>query len=746
MKKFVLIFALLFSVVVNGQVKVQGEKLLQTEDLTSLSNRHVDVRVLYPDLDKKAIEYVQNHPEYNTNTRLNKSSWNFTLESQYEWYALNFPTSNFYKVPSTCKKVGTNCYVFVENSSWGTRITQAAVDSVQKAFDERTPANSSVGIYKKDTDVFGTPPDVDGDPKIIILILDIKDSYTKAGDAYTVGYFHGYNELPKSTNSGSNEAEIYYLDCNPLNLTTTEGIKDGMSTAAHEFQHMIHWNYHHSPSQTTFLNEGCSLVAEYINGYDFREQSRFANDTPQQLFQWRTGNDALKDYSRAARFMLYYYEQFGTEFLTKFVQSSLTDIQGINDALGRLSTRTLRTFADILPDWYLANAVDNRTVNSKWGYLLTGMPKPQGSLYWSANVNTYSAAVPFNGVQIITHKASLSLNSTFSGMNSTYHKIKAIKLGTGNPVIEDVNLNSTYNVPVLNPAYSSVQYLVFNSSTTTNYGFQYSSTGSNPAGIEISYDVNPSVGYLTWAASDTVAVYFDAISQGKLDSIKVQFSGTGNVTGGIWEYTGVLSPTPLGKKLLSNMTANPASAAWLKVDLRNYNLSTGKAFAVAYPVVTGAPKVRVSEYTSTSSYHSYSYLSSAEATPDPAGWYPIAKDASTLYIYQIRAYVSVGTVGNEKTIELLPSNYSLSQNYPNPFNPSTKIQFSLPEQSRVTIRIYDMLGREVKTLINADQSAGTHEIVWNGDDEAGRKVATGVYMYAISTNKFVQTKKMVLLK
>ena len=94
----------------------------------------------------------------------------------------------------------------------------------------------------------------------------------------------------------------------------------------------------------------------------------------------------------------------------------------------------------------------------------------------------------------------------------------------------------------------------------------------------------------------------------------------------------------------------------------------------------------------------------------------------------------------------LPKEYTLSQNYPNPFNPSTMIKYSIPAETRVTLKIYDQLGREVKTLVNTKQSAGGYEIQWRGDDNAGRKVATGIYIYALQTNNALLTKKMVLLK
>ena len=107
--------------------------------------------------------------------------------------------------------------------------------------------------------------------------------------------------------------------------------------------------------------------------------------------------------------------------------------------------------------------------------------------------------------------------------------------------------------------------------------------------------------------------------------------------------------------------------------------------------------------------------------------------------------ITINPVALEKG-DNLSNEYTLMQNFPNPFNPSTKIKFSIPLASKVSIKIYDMLGRNIKTLINSEQNAGTHEVTWNGDNDFGSKVATGIYLYTISSDKFVQSKKMILLK
>ena len=95
---------------------------------------------------------------------------------------------------------------------------------------------------------------------------------------------------------------------------------------------------------------------------------------------------------------------------------------------------------------------------------------------------------------------------------------------------------------------------------------------------------------------------------------------------------------------------------------------------------------------------------------------------------------------------MLPEEFALGQNYPNPFNPSTQIRYALPEQSRVTITIYNMLGGKVRTLVNDFQDAGYRNVLWNATNDHGSPVSAGMYIYTIQAGNFYQAKKMILLK
>lgn len=95
---------------------------------------------------------------------------------------------------------------------------------------------------------------------------------------------------------------------------------------------------------------------------------------------------------------------------------------------------------------------------------------------------------------------------------------------------------------------------------------------------------------------------------------------------------------------------------------------------------------------------------------------------------------------------ILPDFYELSQNYPNPFNPSTTIGFSIPLPEYVDVKIYDMLGSEVITLVSEDMSPGKYSVAWNGIDSLGKHVPSGVYFYTIRAGKYHDTKKMIFLR
>lgn len=106
--------------------------------------------------------------------------------------------------------------------------------------------------------------------------------------------------------------------------------------------------------------------------------------------------------------------------------------------------------------------------------------------------------------------------------------------------------------------------------------------------------------------------------------------------------------------------------------------------------------------------------------------------------------IGANVVGIAK--DMLPAAFALEANYPNPFNPTTTIRYALPEAARIRLSVYDLSGRLVRTLVNAAENPGFKQVIWDGRNESGDALSSGVYLYRLESGEFVQTRKMLLLK
>ncbi len=121
---------------------------------------------------------------------------------------------------------------------------------------------------------------------------------------------------------------------------------------------------------------------------------------------------------------------------------------------------------------------------------------------------------------------------------------------------------------------------------------------------------------------------------------------------------------------------------------------------------------------------------------------PAAGNSMSISMSSKNAVTSVDRELNES----LPSEFTLGNNYPNPFNPTTEISFALPVDSKVKLRVYNIIGQEIALLANANFKAGTHRVMWNGTNENGLKVPSGIYLYSLEAGNTKLVKKMMLTK
>jgi hypothetical protein len=174
-----------------------------------------------------------------------------------------------------------------------------------------------------------------------------------------------------------------------------------------------------------------------------------------------------------------------------------------------------------------------------------------------------------------------------------------------------------------------------------------------------------------------------------------------------------------------------------RVDLRPYaaqlsNL-TGDFFLGFTVPANSVNGVRITETSPGNFTRSYAY-NGATWTADAADFHMRAVIGDT---------VATGIVNG---LDQIPKEFALHQNYPNPFNPTTTIKYNLKENVDVKLTIYNVLGQEVRTLINRQQEAGYKTVVWDGLNNYGSRAASGVYIYRIEAGDFVQARKMILMK
>jgi len=215
------------------------------------------------------------------------------------FWARTFTDYQFYQVTATLEKIGIHCYIYVED---GQTVSGAVLNDLASEFD--------TNIYPIDTSIFGSEPDVDEDPRITILLLDIDDGYDGTG-GFIAGYFHSINEY-NTTNS--NFREMFYLDLDPGRPGSTQSF----GTLAHEFQHMIHFNQ--DVNESTWVNEGCSTLAEFLCGYDHDSNiEEFLIAPDDGLIHW---GDELADYGQVYLFLYYLWEKYGgNSFITHLTQN-----------------------------------------------------------------------------------------------------------------------------------------------------------------------------------------------------------------------------------------------------------------------------------------------------------------------------------------------------------------------------------------------------------------------------------------
>ena len=676
-------------------------------------------------------------------------------------------------------------------------VTEAQIDALEDALLNETPEGSidpSQGIITNDNDVFGEPPNYDGDGKVDVLLYDITEGVEEDG-CCVLGYVIGTDINPRARPNEGNQRDVLYLDTDPG--VTSGNTATLLSTAAHEYQHLIHFNY--DLGEETFINEGFSEWAEILNGYAARDISYLgdAAELNTQLFTWRTGEPIsvlTQDYQRAGLFTTYLAEQVGAEAAGSVVRSMIRfggstrparGTEGYDAVLVPLGT----SLADIIADFHTANYLNDRSIEPRFGYE-TGQYRQvkavranivDGRTSSSPSTPVTSGLVSPGAVQYLIWEQVDDLKLDFD-VDGPAQQITELR----NSIRPRVVLNRGGAITVQDIAAREDPYLFSGPYTRITLviphvdpeddaltPFTYAASWGDQqqfAAETVNYDdgstAQDSTGALeVWALGEAFryANRFEVPEEGVLSSVAVapyyrnQFSNfpdvpddaPRNFTLKVWDVAEDGGP---GQELLplviyDSRLNSSENLNFLDIPLGEYEdrLSDLPSAIFIGLENTGTDEnylvLGVSEYDEADV--SYLYL------PDDDAWAPfsgVTSNNKAVFedrVIPIRAtFLVPEVVAVEEGAPEVPDRVELDGNYPNPFNPATTIAYRLPHPAEVRLSVYDALGRRVATLLDgAVQQAGPHEVAVEAS-----AWPSGLYLYRLEAAGQARTGKMMLVK
>jgi hypothetical protein len=343
------------------------------------------------------------------------------------WDLSDMPPSDT-QVTAQCRGWADNVAVYVPDDLWLSDISADDVVTIVETFEDSTPADASRGIYDITTTTFGPAPNVDEEPRVILLYMAMG---TFMGSEFD-GFFRAQDEMPGTY---SNETEMLHL--NGIRLPVAQDYM--LSIVAHEFQHMLH--YRADPNEESWINETMSEAAMALCGYytDEGNVAAFAGTPDVALV-----TTEHVDYGAVFLFGVYLIEQLGETFLHDLTQETANGISGFDTISSTYSV----DFLTIFSDWVVANYLDDPSLDSgQYGYSTYDPPDmddvsnaADGTLH-AATVNGYAAdylryPLTGTGTDVTIHVESAdyaSLGATLVTFNSS----------GGTPTVTPISLLAT---------------------------------------------------------------------------------------------------------------------------------------------------------------------------------------------------------------------------------------------------------------------------------------------------------------
>ncbi|MDR1398709.1 MAG: hypothetical protein LBJ41_02135 [Treponema sp.] len=411
------------------------------------------------------------------------------IQETRSFYAVNMITSRFYLINAVKLAESEHCIVYADEK---VNVSYKTAEAIAGEYEAK--------IYTQITDTFGMFEDVDGNGKLILLLLDIIDGYGGAQSSYVAGFFQSYHLFKKSTNyqyQYSNEADMLFLDTNPLE----PGSESFYSTLAHEFQHLINF------SQTTlkdgrmediWIDEGLATAAEYVYNGHQKARIDFFNQDPYRSIRygnnffvwdgdWESGTggsyDPVANYATDYLFFqwLRIHANNGVGIYKDIIGSRYRDYRAVTEVAQNRIDASLGDWETLLRTWLLANA-----------YNKTG-----GLLGYKGEIETTFKPI-VGATRSLAPGEGVFSRIGLSGTDDSFESSSA----SGNIRYAGLNPSSEDESDIAGPVYNGQYLLTFNvnsnnsGSSETGYlaqGSEHSVSGSILMGRTLGEETEPTL-------------------------------------------------------------------------------------------------------------------------------------------------------------------------------------------------------------------------------------------------------------
>ncbi len=665
--------------------------------------------------------------------------------------------------------------LWVEDNELANRVTQEQIDALENAMLNTTPANSydpTKGIIEINNTIFGAPPNVDGDGITDVLIYDIEEGGDNSDNAFVLGYVSS-NDLPPA--QGGNNKDVLYLDTDPG--LTQFPIETILATAAHEYQHLIQFNF--DSNEIQFTNEGLSEWAEVLNGYEARSMF-FLNDPSTyniRLLSWDEGTNILNDYQRASLFTGYLAELMPPEVVGTITQSPNRGIIGYRDVL----TPQGLVFEEIVKDYHTANWLNDGTLDPAFEYTNTTYqpgiaPSVEYDGLFEMDTETTDAFIAAGSAYYLSWK---NVNDFVVNLDTTDPVpsvrervvVRAIKESSeGESSFEDLLLPLSDHT--FEGSFNRITLIVIDiqAEATSRVGVTYDALWGAPTEGTVAaaqYDngtVDAGLFFATGLGTQSeVATSFDLPEDGETTLLEVslspyflsQFSNSDvpsdaprDLTLKVWAPAATSGP---GEELFTLVVEDPrtsgASSSTLNhfaIDLSPYEDQLSN---LPSPLYVGYGEAGTDENFMVIGPSPYNVENRSWLVLGTGNWAPMWNielgsgaqlDGMIVPIRVVYTTFSL-PVSNEDG-SFLPAKLELAQNYPNPFSQETAINYTLPNAEDIQLTIYNILGQEVRTLVDSFQPAGNYSITFQPES-----LPSGLYLYTLQAGEERLTRRLTIV-